>query len=87
MHTLAWILLVWGAQMDSPDAHSLGSAVAIYSSEEKCIAAGRDNTTGDASHRVAKYAIGVHYRCDSLPLDPPLSRPYDKSDYRSVPNP
>lgn len=82
MHALAWILFVWGAQVDSPDAHSLGSAVAIYTSEEKCIAAGKAKTSSDARY----HPTGVNYRCDSLPLDPSLTRPYDKSDYRSVPN-
>jgi hypothetical protein len=81
MHTLAWILLIWGAQADSPDAHSLGSVIAVYSSEDKCIAAGKSQTSS------GKHAIGVHYRCDSVPLDPSPSQPYDKSDYRSVPNP
>ena len=85
MHTLAWILFVWGVQ-DSPDAHSLASVVAVYSSEDKCIAAGKDKTAEDSAHRIAKYVIGAQYRCDSLPLDPPLSQPYDKGDYRGVPN-
>lgn len=84
MHAIAWILVIWGAQ-SVPDSHSLGSLVAVYTSERKCIAAGIDKTTGNAAHRVAKYAVGVQYRCDSVPFDPPLGQAHDDRDYRSVP--
>jgi len=79
MHVVAWLLFVWGAQADSPDAHSLASLYAVYTSEQKCVDAGIART--DAK---GKYAQGVHYRCDSLPLDPPITQPYDARDYRSV---
>jgi hypothetical protein len=62
----------------------MGSSVAIYTTEQKYLAAGIDKTTPDAAHRVGKYAVGTHYRCDSLPLDPPLTQPHDDRDYRSV---
>lgn len=79
MHPVAWLLFVWGAQAGSPDAHSLGSAYAIYTSEQKCVAAGVARTEPNG-----KYAQGVHYRCDSFPLDPPITQPHDARDYRSV---
>lgn len=75
MHALAWILLVWGAS-EEPQ-FPLGDAVAIFTSEEKCVAAGMDRMSG-------KHATGVHYRCVSMPLDPALGQAYDARDYRTV---
>lgn len=75
MHAIAWILLVWGA---SPEPeHPLGDAVAIFTSEEKCVAAGMDRMSG-------KHATGVNYRCVSMPIDPSLGQTYDARDYRTV---
>lgn len=75
MHTLVWILLVWGAQ---PAPESVGDVVAVYSSEKLCVAAGVDKTTG-------AHQAGDHYRCDSAPLDPAHGQAHDARDYRSIP--
>jgi hypothetical protein len=37
----------------------MGSTVAIYTIEQKCVAAGIDKTTPDPAHRVGKYAVGT----------------------------
>lgn len=77
MHALAWVLMVWGASAE-PEL-PLGDTVAIYTSEEKCVAAGMDRMSGTGKH-----PTGVHYRCVSMPLDPPLGQAYDARDYRTV---
>ena len=82
MHALAWILVIWGGRAGG--GGSLGDVVAIYSTEQKCVAAGIDKTTADPGRRIAAYQLGVRYRCESVPFNPSLKQKYDRSDYTIV---